>query len=137
MPQKNNLSNKSKKVLLDTSAIIALLKKEPGYESLEEVVANSAVSIINFSELVSVLMRTSIVESEIDEIIKDIIPEIIPFSEDIAIQTGKLIKLTKDLGLSLGDRACIATGIYHGIPIYTTDKVWKDLKTSAQIVIVR
>jgi len=137
MPQKSNISNKPKKVLLDTSAIIALLKKEPGYELLEEVIANGAVSTVNLSELVSVLARNSIEESEIDEIIRDIIPEIVPFTEDIAVQAGKLVKLTKDFGLSLGDRACIATGIYHNMPIYTTDKVWKNLKTSVQIVVVR
>ena len=88
MLQKSNISNKSKKVLLDTSAIIALLKKEPGYELLEEVIAHSAVSTVNLSELVSVLARNSIDESEIDEIIRDIIPEIIPFTEDKLSKQG-------------------------------------------------
>jgi len=137
MQPKNNISTRSKKVLLDTSAIIALLKKEPGYETLEEVIANSSISIINLSELVSVLTRSGIAENEIDEIIKDIIPEVTPFNEDIAINTGKLIKQTKDFGLSFGDRACIATGIYYNMPVYTTDKVWKDLRTLAKVIVVR
>jgi len=128
---------KSKKVLLDTSAIIALLRKEPGYEILEEVIANSAISTVSLGELVSVLSRSNIIENEIDEIIKDLVPEIIPFTEDIAINTGKLIKQTKKLGLSLGDRACIATEIYHNMSVYTTDKIWKELKTSAEIIVVR
>jgi len=93
MLQKSNISNKSKKVLLDTSAIIALLKKEPGYELLEEVIANSAVSTVNLSELVSVLARNSIDESEIDEIIRDIIPAIIPFTEDISVQAGGSVQI--------------------------------------------
>ena len=133
----NKLSTKTKKSLLDTSAMIALLKKEPGYEILEEVIARSAMSAVNLSELVAVLSRNHIKEDEIDEIINDIVPEVIPFSEEIATQTGKLIKHTRDLGLSLGDRACIASGIFHNMTIYTTDKAWIKLKKLADIVIIR
>ena len=137
MMQKNKLSTKSKKSLFDTSALIALLKREPGYEILEELIANSSISAVNLSELVSVLTRSGITENEIDGIITDIIPEIISFSENIAIQTGKLSKHTKKLGLSLGDRACIATGIHHNMTIYTTDQVWQELKPLADIIVVR
>lgn len=47
---------KTKKYLLDTSAIIALLKKESGYKILEDVIAASSISSVNLSELVSVLL---------------------------------------------------------------------------------
>jgi len=137
MPQKSKMSTKNKKTLLDTSAIIALLKKEPGYEILEGLIANSSISSVNLSELVAVLVRSGITEDEIDEIITDIAPEIIPFSENLAIQAGKLAKHTKDFGLSLGDRACVATGIHHNMTIYTTDKIWQELKPLADIILVR
>jgi len=68
MPQKSKMSTKNKKTLLDTSAIIALLKKEPGYEILEGLIANSSISSVNLSELVAVLVRSGIAEDEIDEI---------------------------------------------------------------------
>jgi PIN domain nuclease of toxin-antitoxin system len=130
---------KAKKFLLDTSAIVALLKKEPGYKILEDIIANSAISSVNLSELVSVLTRSNIPENEIDEIITDIIPEIIPFCENIGIKTGKLINLTKDYGLSLGDRACIATGCYYNMEIYTSDKIWLKLtdNLTVKITLVR
>jgi urocanate hydratase len=64
----------------------------------------------------------------VDEIISDLVPEIVPFCEAISIRTGKLAKLTQNYGLSLGDRACIALGITLGLPIYTADKVWAELK---------
>ncbi|MDN3031143.1 MAG: hypothetical protein QMO91_07585 [Candidatus Tisiphia sp.] len=53
---------KTKKYLLDTSAIIALLKKEPGYKILEDVIASSSIASINLSELVSVLTSTTVVD---------------------------------------------------------------------------
>ncbi len=138
MLQKNKTPVKSKQAILDTSAVIALLKREPGYKLLEDIIASSSISSVNLSEFVSVLTRANIPAHEIDEIITDIIPEIIPFSEDIAILAGKLISYTKEYGLSLCDRACIATGIYYDIAIYTSDKIWAGLKIkNANIKLIR
>lgn len=137
MLQKNKPTIKNKKVLFDTSAIIALLKKEPGYEILEDLIANSAISSVNLCELVSVLSRSSIYGDEIDEIITDLIPEVLAFPENLAIQAGKLASQTKSFGLSLGDRACIATGIEHQMTIYTTDQIWQEVKLPVDIVLVR
>ncbi|GAB4168088.1 MAG: hypothetical protein Tsb006_6840 [Rickettsiaceae bacterium] len=78
-------------------------------------------------ELVSILAKNKIPENEIDNIIDDIVPGIIPFSEDIGIKAGKVTKLTANHGLSLGDRACLATALHLGLPVYTADKVWAEL----------
>jgi PIN domain nuclease of toxin-antitoxin system len=137
MLKKNSLINKTKNHLLDTSAIITLLKKEPGYEILDEIIASSAMSVVNLTELVSMLTRSGVIDHEVDEVIKDIVPEILQFTEDIAIEAGKLIKHTKSYGLSLGDRACIATGIQHNMKIFTADKIWKELKLPVEIIIIR
>ena len=56
---------KSNKILLDTSALIALIKKEPGYQKIEEVLAYSAISSVNLCELVSILARNNILEISI------------------------------------------------------------------------
>lgn len=85
------------------------------------------------SELVAVLTRFGVLEDEVNEIITDIVPEVIPLSENIAIGAGKLIATIKNYGLSLGDRACIATGEYCKMEIYTMDKTW--LKLQSQITV--
>ena len=131
--------SKRNKYLLDTSAIIALLNKESGYEIVDSIIANSAISSVNLSELVSVLTRAGVPENEVDSIVTDIVPEIIPFCENLAIKSGKLSKATKEFGLSLGDRACISTGDYHNMEIYTSDKIWSKLQPqiSTKITIIR
>lgn len=121
-------NNKSKKNLLDTSAIIALLKKEPGYKVVENIIASSAMSAINLAELTIVLQRLEISEDEIKEITTDIVPQIIPFCLDLAKRISILSKFTKGYGLSLGDKVCIVTGEYYNMNIYTADKIWSELK---------
>ena len=115
------------KILLDTSALLALLKKEPGHEIVSNIIAISTISSVNLSELITVLSRAGVSENDIDEIITDLVPEIIPFCGDISIKTGKISKLTQGYGLSLGDRACLATAIQLGLPVYTADKIWAEL----------
>ena len=119
--------SKANKVLLDTSALIALLRKEPGYKKVDEVLAHSAISSVNLCELVSILAKEGIPENEIDDIINDIVPEIMHFCEGLSIKAGKLSKFTKHKGLSLGDRACLATALQLDLPVYTADKVWAEL----------
>lgn len=133
MPVKIN--KKDKKNILDTSALIALLKKEPGHETIASVIANSAVSSVNLSELIAALTRTGVSEEDVDEIITDLVPEIVPFCENISIKTGKLAKLTQSYGLSLGDRACIATGDHYQMEIYTADKIWSELNNVTTTII--
>ncbi|MDG1437117.1 MAG: type II toxin-antitoxin system VapC family toxin [Rickettsiaceae bacterium] len=130
---------KSNKILLDTSALIALLKKEPGYKKVDEVVAHSAISSVNLCELVSILAKNSIPENAIDDIINDIVPEIIPFCENLGVKAGKLSSFTKEYGLSLGDKACIATAEYYSMEVYTADKIWAKLENniSTKITIIR
>ncbi len=117
----------NKKFLLDTSAIIALIKKEPGYKIVSNILANSAISTVNFTELISTLIKEGVSEEDADAITENIIPEIIPYDHEVAINAGKLISITKPYGLSLGDRACIALGMQLELPIYTADKIWAKL----------
>lgn len=118
---------KNNRVLLDASALIALIKKEKGFQVVEDVLAHSAISTVNFSEFISTLAREGISSEDTDLLIENIVPEIILFDYSISVITGKLVTITKSKGLSLGDRACIATALQFDLLVYTTDTVWEEL----------
>ena len=118
---------KKNNILLDASAIIALVKRETGYEKVDAVLAKCSMSTVNFTEFITSLARGNVIPDDIDAIIDNIIPEIIPFSHQLSITAGKLYSKTRSLGLSLGDRACIATAIHFNMEIYTADKAWAKL----------
>lgn len=50
------------------------------------------------------------------------INKIVLLDFDQSIEVGRLRKETKNFGLSLGARACIALGLTTGCTIYTADK---------------
>lgn len=55
----------------------------------------------------------------------------------MAYQVGQLRPLTRTFGLSLADRACLATAICLNLPVMITDKVWKELDISVNILCIR
>lgn len=76
-------------------------------------------------------------ENAIRQALSDIELEILPFDAALAHHTGILRVQTRSLGLSLGDRACIALGHRLGVPVLTTDKEWKHLETGVEVRLIR
>ena len=116
------------KVILDASALLALIQEEAGAEVIKPLLKFSVMSAVNVTEALSILQRADISPKEGLSLITDIVTTILPFDLEEAEQTAKLHPLVQSKGLSLGDRACIALGIKLQLPIYTADRVWKELQ---------
>jgi ribonuclease VapC len=128
---------KLSKYVLDASAILALLNNENGCEIVARKINDSIVNSVNLSDVVAKLNDYSIPEKVIKSILSKLNLNIIPFDEILAIKAGNLRNLTKIKGLSLGDRACIATGILFKLPIITTDRIWEELDIKVKFEFIR
>ncbi len=124
-------------VILDSSALLALIKKEQGAEIVEKLIGRVIMSSINLSEVAATLLDSDMSVKECQECIEPFIEKIIPFGKEESFSTAALKKLTKHKGLSQGDRACIALGLSTGYPIYTADKVWAELDLNCIINMIR
>jgi PIN domain nuclease of toxin-antitoxin system len=125
------------KFVLDASAVLALLNKENGWEKVFEVFSDSYICTVNLSEVITKLVDINIPETDINNILNSLNFKIVNFNYKISFRAGLLQKITKIKGLSLGDRACIATGIEKKLPILTADKVWKDIALTVEIIVIR
>jgi ribonuclease VapC len=117
----------NKKIVLDASALLALLNQENGYEKVETALPNSMISSVNYSETIAVLSKLGVPEEEAKELTHSIIPDIIPFDTEQAHTAAILRKQTQSHGLSLGDRACLALAEKFKARVLTADKVWGKL----------
>jgi ribonuclease VapC len=124
--------------VLDASAVLALLNREPGAEKLTpELLSDATSSTMNLAEVQTKLVNLG---SDPDEAWEDAlspIRETTPFTDEHAMIAGSLVSQTRVLGLSLGDRACLAVGLALKAPVYTANKSWKNLKLGLRIHVIR
>jgi ribonuclease VapC len=126
------------KLVLDASAILAIINGEPGHEELQpEMLVDAVCSTVNLAEVQGKLLSWGWSSSEAWEDATTPIHEAVTFDNEQARVAGDLILETRQLGLSLGDRACLALGIALNAPIYTAEKSWSKLRIGAKIYPIR
>ena len=124
--------------VLDASAILALLQQEPGAENLtDKVLENAVASSVNLAEVQTKLVAKGLDPDDAWQDATSMLTAIEPFTGEQAKLAGALVRQTKRVGLSLGDRACLALAISLGADVYTTEKLWKNLKLGIRIHLLR
>jgi ribonuclease VapC len=111
--------------ILDASAIVAFLDREPGHDAITDALAAGAgVCTANIAEAIGILTRHGLTAPDAAEAI-DALP-LVTFNvdRDLAQRTGALEQPTRRFGLSLGDRFCLALAGREGLPALTTDRIW-------------
>jgi len=115
--------------VLDASAVLAWILKEPGSERVRELMeaGNCLWSGVNAAEVVAKLADANRPVAALHQVVAHIGAECIPFDAAQATETGLLRPLTRHLGLSLGDRACLALARLRGCTVITADRPWLQL----------
>ena len=129
--------------VLDASALLAFLGNEPGGDTVSgAILQDAAISAANWAEVLSTLAdRRQNPQDVVDSLqalgILGRRLSVIPLVEEDAIRIAQLRALTIALGLSLGDRACLALGLRLGLPVGTADGIWTSLDLGVRVHLVR
>lgn len=119
--------------VIDASAALTYLLDEPGSDRVAPHLQDGLISAVNLSEVVARLVRTGA-----DPMRAHYLGcRIIPFDADLADRAGRLWPTTARLGLSLGDRACLALALRERLPVLTADRAWGELSLDIDLVLVR
>jgi PIN domain nuclease of toxin-antitoxin system len=121
---------------LDASAVLAFLFDETGADKVEVLFANSVISRINVTEVLTKLVQDGLTVNEAKETFDKINLEVAEFNENQSLKVAELRPLTKHLGLSLGDRCCLALAILENLTAVTADKNWAGLNV-CKIEVIR
>lgn len=115
------------KAVLDSSAILAAILVEPGGEVVEPMFSTAAVSTVNVAEVFSKLSEKGMLDDETVSDFQQLGLEIVDHDFEQALKVAELRPLTKHLGLSLGDRSCLALAILRNATAVTADTNWSSL----------
>jgi len=124
--------------VLDASAILAYLKRETGYDLVRQAIEVGAVA--STADLAEVYAKVVAVGQQIDTVAVrllalGLVPQ--PFTEADSRVSAALYTATRSLGLSLGDRACLALGLRLHLPVLTADRAWASLTVGADVRLIR
>ena len=123
--------------VLDASALLALLNAEQGTDLVQDLLPQAVISTVNLAEVVARLSILGMPEGEIRDALAVLGLEAIPFDEEQAFRAGLLSMPTQSLGLSLGDRACLALALRTAKTVLTADRVWRNLDIGVDIRLIR
>jgi PIN domain nuclease of toxin-antitoxin system len=126
------------RIVLDASAILAVINAEPGAEKLTpQLLSRAVASTVNLAEVQAKLVSRGWTSEQAWEDATSPIREAVPFDEQQARIAGDLGAQTRRLGLSLGDRACLALGTALKLPVHTAERTWKKLNVTIAIHLIR
>lgn len=113
--------------VLDSSAVLAVLNQEKGSQTAQAFFSNGIVSAVNLAEVITKLIEQGHDSSSSMEAFNLLQLSVSGFDIAQARKAAELRPLTKYLGLSLGDRSCLALAILHGATAVTADRDWSGL----------
>ena len=123
--------------VLDASALLALLDGEPGQEVVASLVPGAVIGAVNLAEVVGKLAERGMPKGDIREALDGLALEVHSADEYLAYAAGMLRPRTREHGLSLGDRACLAVASMLDMPAYTADRAWAELDLDVEVRLIR
>jgi len=130
-------------IVLDASAVLAMILKEPGGERVERALdatsqgptTKIAISSVNWCEVLTKFQWSpaSVTPEELAGILSGV--EVVPFERATAETAAQLNLLAPFI--SLGNRACLALASARKASAWTTDKTWARAKVGVPIEFLR
>jgi len=127
----------SKAAILDASALLAVLRDEPGGEMVAPLLDGAIVSTVNWSEVLDRYADLGVAVAGREAEIESLGVSLAPFTSRQAEVAAGLLPLTREAGLSLGDRACLALALDLGGRPVTADRAWARIDVGVTVTLIR
>lgn len=122
-------------VVLDASAVLALLQNEPGSDQVWRHLPGARLSAVNAAEVVAKLVDGGSAAEEAGELLDRLGADILPFDATDVVPSADVRRDNR--GLSLGDRACLALALRLALPAVTADRAWADVGSDVEVQLIR
>ncbi|MCX5950766.1 MAG: type II toxin-antitoxin system VapC family toxin [Cyanobacteria bacterium] len=124
-------------VVLDASALLAYLLQEPGAEVVDGLLGDARMASVNWAEVVQKSLSAGVDVEGMREELQSLGMGVEPFLAVDGERAGQLWPLTRQQGLSLGDRACLSLALRLDLKVVTCDRAWAQLPLELEVQILR
>jgi ribonuclease VapC len=127
--------------LLDASAVLALLRSEPGAREVMAVIEGSYLTTVNLAEVVTKHVDWGLGDAPVVGELRDLGCQFIPVTVDDAEEQAGIRAVDRrrsgSYRLSLADRLCLAAAVRLQLPVVTADRAWADLDLGVDVRLIR
>ena len=124
-------------IVLDSSALLALIQNERGGEMVADRARGAMMSAVNYVEVVTRVIDLDLPETKAFEAVRRLRIDVVAHDKQLAERAGILRRATRHLGLSLGDRSCLALAERAAASVLTADRCWAELDLGIDIELIR
>ena len=124
-------------VVLDASALLALMNGEPGSERVAPMMPRAVIGAVNMAEVVGKLADGGIPQNAIRAVVGGLGIHAIAFDEEQAVEVGLLRNRLGRSGLSLADLCCWTLAGRLGAPAVTADRKWLEVDADVDVITIR
>lgn len=123
--------------VFDASTVLAYLLGEKGADAAFAAMPGGCISVVNVAEVSSKLSDEGVPDDEARLSLAELGLEAVGLDEELALIAGRWRRTTRHLGLSIGDRCCLATALRMDWTALTADRAWLKLKLGVKIECIR
>jgi PIN domain nuclease of toxin-antitoxin system len=123
--------------LLDASTILAVILAETGMEMAVSLLNGASISTVNQSEVIRKLVDEGMTINDARGEFDRFELACIDFDQEQSVEAARLRPLTRHIGMSFADRACLALAGLKKWPVYTADRRWSEFNSDIDIRQIR
>lgn len=125
-------------IVLDASALLALLRREPGADVVAGRMAAAVMSVANLAEVLGKAVDRGLDLATERQLVESLGIRFEPVTIDDAVVSARLRASTMPSEvLSLGDRLCLALALRLELPVLTADRIGADADHGVDVQLLR
>ena len=124
-------------IVVDASALMALLLREPGSDVVAERISKSVISAVNLAEVLARMSRERISARTLVPKLTALGLAIVDFDQAQAVIAGEIREHARGQGVGLADCCCMALALHQAWPVLTADRLWAKLGFDIDVRLIR
>ena len=114
-------------IVFDSSAILAVLRNEPGADVVIGYLDQAMISAVNLGEIAQVQIRGGHSRDEAADAFYQLGVPVIDVDANLALLASEMRATALAKGMSQADCICLALAKREGVPALTGDRKWLDI----------
>lgn len=119
--------------VLDASALLALLKLEPGCEVVEAAILDAMISAVNLGEAAQRQFKAGWTRAQFEQTADALGMLIVPVDAELALDAADMREIGRVAGLSQADCICLALARREGAVAMTADRAWREVAAVVEV----